>query len=170
MFHVLRTRIGIVLLAATSVAASTGEQEADLLGHGPKCKQIRAEMIEQRSTVGCKPQDSFCFLGEVDGSHGFHATTYFKGDSSGVAPPASPDFLPYSGLFEYRTSRGTIFARETGIVNQSQGNPESGAITTYQKILSADGDLIGATGHFFVNGFNRNPRIETSVIGEICLP
>lgn len=169
MDQVFRARLGIVFLAATSVAASTAAQDVDRHGR-PKCIRIRAEMVEQRSTVGCKPEHSFCFLGIVEGSHGFRGTTYFRGDSGGVAPPASPDFLPYSGLFEYHTNRGSIFARETGIVNQSQGNPESGAITTYQKILSSTGDLAGATGYFFVNGFNRNQRIETDVTGEVCLP
>lgn len=170
MFHLSCTRLGIALLAATSVVASTAAQDQELSGRGPKCMPIKAEMVEQRATVGCKPGESFCFLGEVHGNHGFHASTYFKSDSGGVAPPTSPLFTPYSGLFEYRTTRGTLFARETGLVGGGQGQPETGAITTFQKILAADGELTGATGYFFVSGFNRNGVITTIVNGEVCVP
>lgn len=170
MSYMSRMRLGVMVLATMATAASSGAQDQGVAGHGPKCVRIKAEMVEQRSTVGCKPEHSFCFLGEVRGNHGFVANTYFRGDSSGTAPSASPLFLPYSGFFEYRTARGTIFARETGLTNQSQGEIESGAITTFQKILSADGELAGATGYFFVNGFNRGGIIETAVTGEVCVP
>jgi hypothetical protein len=127
-------------------------------------------MIEQRVTVGCKPGHPFCFLGEVTGNHGLRGTTYFKGDSGGTRPPTSPDFAPYSGVFEYHTSGGTLITRETGVSNTSQGKPESGAVTAFQHIIDATGDLAGTTGHFFVNGFNRGGVVETSVSGEICVP
>jgi hypothetical protein len=106
----------------------------------------------------------------VDGNHGLRGTTYFKGDSRGTAPPASPDFLPYGGAFEYTTARGVLVMRETGLTNQSQGTSESGAITAYQKIVGATGEFAGATGYFFVSSFNRDGRIVTTVTGELCTP
>jgi hypothetical protein len=50
------------------------------------------------------------------------------------------------------------------------GNPDSGAVTAFQKIVEGTGDWTGATGYFFVSGFNRNGLVETTVSGEICLP
>jgi hypothetical protein len=135
-----------------------------------KCKPVHADLVEARSTVGCKPEHSFCFLGEVDGNHGLRGTTYFRGDSGAAGPSTSPGFISYSGQFEYITDRGMLVMRETGVVNQTQGNPESGVVTAYQKIVDATGDFSGVTGYFFVSGFNRNQRITTQLTGEICYP
>jgi hypothetical protein len=131
---------------------------------------VHGDLVEVRSTVGCKPEHSFCFLGEVGGNHGLRGTTYFRGDSGAAGPSTSPGFISYSGQFEYITDRGMLVMRETGVVNQTQGNPESGVVTAYQKIVDATGDFIGVTGYFFVSGFNRNQRITTQVTGEICYP
>jgi hypothetical protein len=158
--------MGVVLVMIGGAALAASAQDAT----NARCKSIHASMVEQRVTVGCKPEHSFCFLGEVTGNHGLRGTTYFKGDGSGSRPTTSPDFLPYSGLFEYHTSGGTLITRETGVSNTTQGNPESGAVTAFQKIIDATGDLAGTTGFFFVSGFYRGGRVETSVTGEICTP
>jgi len=158
------TRVGMVLLLIGAIAPLAGAQESR------NCKAIHASLVEQRVTVGCKPGHAFCFLGEVTGNHGLRGTTYFKGDSSGTRPPTSLDFLPYSGVFEYQLSGGTLIMRETGVTNTSPSSPASGAITTFQQVIDATGELAGATGYLFVNGFNRGGTIETSVTGEICFP
>jgi len=44
----------------------------------------------------------------------------------------------------------------------------SGAVTAFQKIVSATGELEGTTGYFFVSGFSRDGRVETAVTGEVC--
>jgi hypothetical protein len=121
-------------------------------------------------TTGCRPGHSFCFLGEVAGNHGVRGTTYFKGDSRGTSPSTSPDFVPYSGPFEYILETGTLVTRETGVSNPTVGNPDSGAVTAFQRIVEATGEWAGATGYFFVSGFNRDGRVETTVSGEICFP
>lgn len=161
------TRVRMVMLIAGGVAATVTVHGTTTAAN---CKAVHASMVERRVTVGCKPGDAFCFLGEVTGNHGLRGTTYFKGDGSGSRPAPSPDFLPYTGVFEYHTEVGTLIVRETGVSNTSQGKPESGAITAFQSITGATGELTGATGHFFVSGFNRGGRIETSVTGEICTP
>jgi len=156
----------MVLLIGVAVSVASAQE----LTSGSNCKSVHASMIEERVTVGCKPGHSFCFLGEVTGNHGLRGTTYFKSDGLGERPTTSPDFLPYSGPFEYHTSQGSLITRETGLSNTSQGNPEAGAVTAFQKIVAATGDLAGTTGYFFVSGFNRNGRVETSVTGEVCFP
>lgn len=158
------------LTAALALAALAVPAVADEQAVASTCKPVHADLVEARATTGCKPADTFCFLGEVDGNHGLRGTTYFKGDSRGTPPPPSPYFLPYSGVFEYTTAGGMLVMRETGLTNQSQGLPESGAITAYQQIVSATGEFAGATGYFFVSGFNRDGRIVTKVTGEICTP
>jgi len=163
----VRTRVGMSLLIAGVAVASARAQEP---ATADTCKAVHAVMIETRVTVGCKPDHPFCFIGEVAGNHGLRGSTYFKGDGSGSRPTTSPDFLPYSGQFEYHTSRGSLITRETGVSNTSQGNPESGAVTAFQKIVDATGELTGTTGHFFVSGFSRGGRVETLVTGEICFP
>lgn len=96
-----------------------------------------ASMIEERVTTGCKPEHSFCFLGEVTGNHGLRGTTCFKADGVAPRPTTSPDFLPYSGLFEYHTDAGSLITRETGVSNTTQGRTESGAVAAFQKIIES---------------------------------
>ena len=164
------TTFTCVRAVATLFIAGSGALAVGASATNANCKPVHAAMIEQRVTEGCKPGHPFCFIGEVTGNHGMRGTTYFKGDGSGSRPTTSPDFFPYSGLFEYQLDNGTLIARETGLSNTSQGNPESGAVTAFQKIIEATGELAGTTGYFFVSGFNRGGRIETTVTGEICLP
>ena len=158
------TRVGMVLLLIGALAPVAGADESR------NCKAIHASMIESRVTVGCKPEHAFCFLGEVTGNHGLRGTTYFKGDSSGSRPPTSPNFVPYSGVFEYHTPSGSLIMRETGVTNTAPEGVERGAVTAFQLITDATGELAGATGYLFVSGFNRGGTIETTVSGEICLP
>ena len=134
------------------------------------CKAVHADLVEVRSTVGCKPEHSFCFLGEVDGNHGLRGTTYFKGEESAFFPLSAPTFRSYTGWFEYITEHGTLTLREMGMTDPPTSNPESGVVNAYQKIVSGTGEFEGAIGYLFVSGFNRNQRIVTTVRGEICRP
>lgn len=156
----------LTLCAAGALAVTTSAQESAR----SNCKVVHAVMFEQRVTTGCKPEHAFCFLGEVSGNHGMRGTTYFKGDPGAVRPPTSPDFVAYSGPFEYTLDDGMLFMRETGLSNTSQGNPESGAVTALQRVVEGTGGFAGATGYLFVNGFSRNGRVETSITGQICVP
>src|SRR4030095_2629764 len=132
--------------AATVTVAAPGGQS--------NCKSIHADLVEDRSTA-CKPGHAVCFLGDVDGNQGLRGTTYFRADRSAPGPSTGrAGFISYSGQFEYTTDRGVLITRETGVSNQSTGAPESGAVTAYQKIIDATGELAGATGHFFVSGFS----------------
>lgn len=135
--------------------------------HAGQCKKIHADLDEISSTQGCNPGLASCFLGEVDGNHGLRGTTHFAADSAvSTSPSTSPDFLIYSGPFEYRTGRGTITARETGVTTRG---PE-GVVTAYQQIVSGTGDFAGATGYFFVSGQKTGGTVDTFVNGEICRP
>lgn len=135
--------------------------------HAGQCKKIHADLDEMQSTQGCNPGLASCFLGAVDGNHGLRGTTHFAADSAvATSPSTSPNFLIYSGPFEYRTARGTITARETGATTRG---PE-GVVTAYQQIVSATGEFAGATGHFFVSGHKTGGTISTFVNGEICHP
>lgn len=162
----VRTRSALATVAAAAMAVTVTGGEVSTSG----CTAIHAVMIEQRVTTGCKPEHPFCFLGEVTGNRGVRGTTYFKADDFGGRVPASPDFLPYSGPFEYHLKKGSLVMRETGVSNTTVGNPDSGAVTAFQKIVEGTGEYAGATGHFFVSGFSRSGRVETTVVGEICLP
>ncbi|MBU8975396.1 MULTISPECIES: hypothetical protein [unclassified Lysobacter] len=145
----------VLLLAAASVPAVAGG----------RCKEIRADLDEIQSTTGCNAGLASCFLGEVEGSHGFRGVTHFAADSAvSTSPATSPNFLIYSGPFEYRTRRGTIIARETGVTTRG---PE-GVVTAYQEIVSGTGEYAGATGHFFVSGHKTGGTVDTFVNGEIC--
>jgi hypothetical protein len=161
-----------VLLAALLGAASLGvsAQEADQDHAGPKCRDVRADLVEDRTDQGCEVPGTFCFIGQLHGNHHFKGTTRFKGDSGAAGPPTSPGFSSYSGKFEYFLDGGSLICRETGVTNTTRGNPESGAVTAFQKITSGTGDLEGATGYFFVSGFNIDNHVVTKVMGRICLP
>src|SRR5688572_24287649 len=135
----------------------------------PRCKAIHADLIEIRTTTGCNAGLSACFLGEVSGNHGLRGTTHFNGDS-GAAGPATglAGFISYSGPFEYRTARGNLQMRETGVTNTSTGLPQSGAVTAYQQVTGGTGIYEGASGFLFVSGRNIGDVIETTVAGELC--
>jgi hypothetical protein len=158
----MNRRIPALLLGAwlgASGAAPASAQQAEV-----KCKAVHADLTENSSTQ-CRPPDTSCFLGEVDGNHGLRGTTYFKGDSSGSPPSTSPTFRAYSGRFEYTTDRGTLVMRETGAVSGAQG-----VVTAYQQITDATGEFAGATGYLFVSGFMGGGQVVTKVFGEICQP
>ncbi len=158
-------RIAAAVLLSTGCAWSAVAQEP---ASAAACKVVHADMVELRATVGCKPEHATCFLGEVVGNHGLLGTTYFKSDAGAAGPSTSPGFISYSGVFEYITPQGTIVTRETGVVNQTTGQADSGAVTAYQSITSATGELEGTTGHFFVSGFSRDGRVVTKVTGQVC--
>jgi hypothetical protein len=157
--------LGLALLILASVPL-VGARERDR----SRCKPVHADLVEDGVTVGCKPGHSSCFLGEVDGNHGLRGTTYFRADDVATGPDTSPEFISYSGIFEYETDRGTLSTRETGVVNTTVGGPASGAVTAYQQILEATGEFTGVTGHFFVSGFSRNQHVVTRVTGQLCYP
>ncbi|WP_206859866.1 hypothetical protein [Lysobacter changpingensis] len=132
-----------------------------------ECRKIHADLDEVQSTQGCNPGLSGCFLGEVDGNHGLRGTTHFNSDSAvQTSPSTSPNFIIYSGPFEYRTGRGTIVARETGATTRGS----EGVVTAYQQIVSGTGEFAGVTGYFFVSGHKSGGTVDTFVNGEICAP
>jgi hypothetical protein len=122
-------------------------------------------MTERRSTSECQPGHASCFVGEVDGNQGLRGTTYFRADSVGTPPPASPAFTPYSGVFEYTTGRGVITTRETGVSSGTEGH-----VTAFQRITSATGEFAGVTGFFYVNGTVGGGQVVTTVSGALCEP
>lgn len=128
-----------------------------------ECRKIHADLVEVAATEGCNPGLASCFLGEVDGNHGLRGTTHFNADSARIGPATSPDFISYSGPFEYTTAGGSILTRETGVTSP-------GEVTAYQRIVEATGEFSGATGHFFVSGHKSDGVITTGMTGEICLP
>jgi hypothetical protein len=166
MNHRSWTRFAVAVLAAAGTAAVSAAGPAQ-----SNCKKIHADLVEDRSTTACKPGHAVCFLGQVDGNHELRGTTYFHADSGAAGPSTGlPGFISYSGVFEYTIPEGTLVTRETGVSNQGTGQPESGAVTAYQKIIDATGGLAGATGHFFVSGFSANGHVVTEVTGEVCFP
>ena len=150
---------------------SAGTASAQEAPASPSCKAIHADLVEAQSTTSCKPGHPVCFLGEVDGNHGLRGTTYFRGEQGALFPPAAPTFRSYVGTFEYTTSTGTLTMREMGLTEPpNASNPESGVVNAFQRIVSGTGEFAGATGYLFVSGFNRNQRVVTTVLGEICTP
>lgn len=152
--------------SATLLTLAIASLCAVATAHAGNCKKIHADLDEIQSTTGCNAGLASCFLGEVDGNHGLRGTTHFAADSARVGPATSPTFVSYSGPFEYRTGRGTITVRETGVTTSG---PE-GVVTAYQQIVSGTGDFEGATGHFFVSGHKTGGTIDTFVNGEVCHP
>ncbi len=137
----------------------------------PICKPVHADLIEVQSTTQCKPGHPVCFLGEVDGNHGLRGTTYFRGEQGALFPPSAPTFRSYVGTFEYTTPSGTLTMKEMGLTEPpNPSNPESGVVNAFQRIVAGTGEFEGATGYFFVSGFNRNQRVVTTLHGEICMP
>jgi hypothetical protein len=168
-----KVNLAMAPIALTAVvgllAAATRAQE----GPAPQssCKAVHADLVEVRSTVGCKPDHTSCFLGEVDGNHGLRGTTYFRGEVSAFFPSTAPTFRSYVGSFEYTTANGTLMMKEMGMSEPPAISPDSsGVVNAFQTVVSGTGEFAGATGYLFVSGFNRDQRIVTIVKGEICKP
>lgn len=164
--HYLTICLATTMLAGVFPVPAAGQEEPTQ----KTCKAVHADMVEVRTTEGCKPGDGFCFLGEVDGNHGLRGKTYFKGEIGALFPPTAPDYRSYTGRFEYTTEHGWLRMHEMGLSNPSVGNPDSGVVSAFQLIVEGTGEFAGATGYLFVNGFNRNQRVVTSITGEICTP
>lgn len=162
----LNVCVGMTVMVGLLAGPAAGQE----MPAAQTCKAVQADLVEVRSTVGCKPGHAVCFLGEVDGNHGLRGRTYFKGEESAFFPPSAPTFRSYTGWFEYITEHGTLTMREMGMTDPPTSNPESGVVNAYQRIAEGTGEFEGATGYLFVSGFNRNQRIVTTVRGEICRP
>jgi len=148
----MSTRVSLVALALCALPAFAEE-----------CKPVHADLIEMSFTTGCDPGETSCFLGVIDGNHGLRGTTHFKADSVGTAASTSPGSLPYSGLFQYRLTGGTLTMRETGVT-------VPGVVTAHHRIIDATGEFAGATGDFFVSGTRASKGRQTSIFGTLCLP
>ena len=164
-------RVDLIVMTAVIVGLFAIPASAqDTLSSQP-CKAVHADLVEVPATVGCKPEHTSCFLGEVDGNHGLRGTTYFRGEQGALFPPLAPTFRSYVGNFEYTTPSGMLIMREMGLTEPPDpNNPESGVVNAFQRIVAGTGEFEGATGYLFVSGFNRNQRIVTQVHGEICRP
>jgi hypothetical protein len=160
----MRTWTGGMALALLSVASVAAAQD------GPHCKAVHADLVEDFSTQGCEPPSTACFLGEVDGNHGLRGTTRFDSDSGAAGPSTSPGFISYSGKFEYFTDRGTLIMRETGLAHPANGSQDDGVTAAFQRVVDATGEFTGATGYFFVTGFNIGGHVVTKVTGTLCVP
>ena len=156
---------------ATAEDEPVGDPDNDVDGNdaGARCRAVRGELVEDRVTTGCHQGEPSCFLGELR-APGLRASTHFRADSTAPGPSTSPGWLSYSGLFQYVNRRGTIFTRETGVVNVTTGTAASGAITALQVILGGTGRYADATGYFFVSGKNVADHIVTEVHGQLCRP
>ena len=163
----MRTWTGGLTLALLSVASVAAAQDGP---NGPKCKAVHADLIEDFSTVGCEPPSTACFLGEVDGNHGLRGTTRFDSDSGAGGPSTSPGFISYSGKFEYFTEHGTLIMRETGLAHPANGSQDDGVTAAFQRVVEGTDDFAGATGYFFVTGFNIGGHVVTKLTGTLCRP
>jgi len=163
-----QVNVATALTVIGLLTVPTGAQEEST---GFKCRAVYGDLIEVPSTEGCKPGDSSCFLGEVDGNRGLRGRTYFKGEKAALFPDTAPTFRSYTGNFEYYLRDGTLLMKERGMTEPPLISPDSsGVVNAYQTIVSGTGEFEGATGYLFVSGFNRNQRIVTTVTGEICKP
>jgi hypothetical protein len=157
-----RWTVGLAVAAALSMGK--------LAAADSSCKTVHADLVEDFSTTGCEPPSTACFLGQVDGNQGLRGTTRFDADSGAAGPSTSPGFISYSGKFEYFTDRGTLIMRETGLAHPPNGSQDDGVTSAFQRIVDATGELAGATGYFFVSGFNIGGHVVTKVTGTLCLP
>ncbi|MBB1059603.1 hypothetical protein [Marilutibacter spongiae] len=155
-----RLRLGCLVLATIPLLAGATTPGTE---GPPRCKQIHADLVELASTEGCNPGLASCFLGEVEGNHGLVGTTHFNADSAAAGPATSPGFISYGGAFEYRTARGTLHMRETGVTSPA-------VVTAYQQVDHGEGRFEGATGYFFVSG-TKSPEgvVTTELSGQLCL-
>ena len=108
MTHAIRFAVALCTLAIAPTAFADS------------CKDIHADMTEIRVTTGCDAGEPSCFLGEVDGNHGFRGTTHFRANSGGTPASGSPEWSPYAGSFRYELRDGTLTMVEAGLTGKGQ--------------------------------------------------
>lgn len=150
MKHTIRIAMALCTFAIAPVA----------LANDPVCKAIHADMTEVRFTTGCDAGEPSCFLGEVQGNHGFIGTTHFRATSVGVAPVDGAEFTPYAGGFRYELQDGDLFIREAGLTG-------AGRVTAHHTITGGTGAYVGAIGTLYVFG-TTGPVVTTEVVGTLC--
>jgi hypothetical protein len=109
-----------------------------------------------------------CFVGTVQGKHGFNGTTVFVLGSRGEAPPTAPDQRPVTGTITYTFRDGsTLTALETSIGNV---NPETGTghAGGTQQITGGTGRYEGATGFAYLAQHFEDDHFVTQIWGEVC--
>ncbi len=82
------------LMAAVTLAALATPALADGQAVPSTCKPVHADMVEMRTTNGCKPADTFCFLGEVTATTGFAARPTSRATAAGNRRPLHPTSFP----------------------------------------------------------------------------
>lgn len=149
MTHAIRFAVALCTLAIAPTAFADN-----------KCKDIHAEMTEIRVTTGCDAGEPSCFLGEVDGNHGFRGTTHFRANSGGTPASGSPEWSPYAGAFRYELRDGTLTMVEAGLTGKGQ-------VLAHHEVVSGTGRYEGATGNLFVFG-TTGAVVTTQITGTIC--
>jgi hypothetical protein len=172
----MKTVIRMLALAATGCGAAVmftaSTATADRKNH---CENVSGQLEEDLADpANCPADHPRCFTGAIDGHH-IHATTQFFGEGAVAAPPASPNWFAYSGVTTYTMEHGSITTRETGLVTNvpipDAELPNGRASLSMEVITSGTGDLAGATGYLFVNGFvDDTNHVSSLVMGKICRP
>ena len=93
--------------------------------------------------------------------------TYFKADGSGSRPTTSPDFLPLQRAVRIPARRRHDCHPRDRRVEHHRRQSRQRRGDRLSNNCGGTGAWAGATGYFFVSGFNRNGRVETTVSGEI---
>ena len=155
--------------AATAVIALAGvlAGSSQAAAH-PRCRDVRATIVDQVVAEGCPPGVQVCVVGTVRGKHGFDATTVFVLGSRGEAPPTAPDQRPVSGTITYTfDDESTLVALETSIGNVNPGTGAGHAGGT-QQFTGGTGRYDGATGFAYLAQHFEADHFVTQIQGEVC--
>lgn len=159
-------------LGGVAVVAAVLAPRSATADHRPRCYDVAGQLEEDRTTgAECPADHPTCFVGSIDGPR-LHATTLFYPESSAAPPSTSPGWYSYSGVTTYTMAHGSIITRETGL-GTSAPIPESigRASLSMEVITGGTGELEGATGYLFVNGFvDPDFHVTSHVMGKICRP
>jgi hypothetical protein len=170
---IIRTLVGVA--AAGSVALMLAPRTAGADHHHVRCEVVSGNLEEDPGgAANCPADHPGCFIGAIDG-HNLHATTQFFGEGAAEVPPASPDWLSYSGVTTYTTHRGSFTTRETGLISLDAipaAQPDGATASLSMEVLtSGTGEFANATGYIFVNGFSDdNQHVSSQITGRICFP
>lgn len=161
----------LVAATATAAAVMLAPRSATADDPGPRCATVSGTLEEDPGGARCPADHPNCFMGAIHGRK-LEATTLFYGEGSVAAPPASPGWFAYSGVTTYTTEDGALVTRETGLVTNFPIPAAPGRASLSMEVITAGtGELAGATGYLFVNGFvDANRHVMSQVTGTVCTP
>jgi hypothetical protein len=143
----LRTLAATLLVGAAALASAADSGDTTPASHG---RAVRGHIVAEVLTgPECTSPVNQCTKGHISG--GIEGDFVFR--VTAILPNADTPqtgVVNYTGEVVVKTSRGLIFFKDTGAIDQTPGDP--GDVGSVSTITGGTGRYLGASGHLHLSG------------------